>query len=177
MKQFLRFSMLFALLLVVATAGFSQGTTSGQLTGTATTDGAPLPGVTVVVTSPSLQGTRTAVTGESGSYIFPALPPGEYTIRFELEGMQAITTRARLGLSQASRVDAELRVAAVAEAITVTAQAANVLETTEVSTNFTSKAVDNLPIGRTITAVASLAPGISEEGPNNQLMISGAPSY
>ena len=86
MKHFGRYAVLvFALLLVSATA-FAQGS-SGTLTGNVTTEGAPLPGATVTVTSPALQGSRTTVTNENGAYNFPALPPGKYTVVIELEGL------------------------------------------------------------------------------------------
>ena len=39
-----------------------------------------LQGVTVTVSSPSLQGTRKTTTGPNGVYNFGALPPGDYTI-------------------------------------------------------------------------------------------------
>jgi outer membrane receptor for ferrienterochelin and colicin len=164
-------------LLLCAIAGFAQGTTSATLTGTVITDGAPLPGVTVTVSSPALQGTRTAVTNENGVYNFASLPPGEYRVSFMLDGMQEVTKTVRLTLSQTARADASMRVGGVAEAITVTASAPTTLETTEVSTNINQELLDDLPIGRTINAAATLAPGVSEEGPNNQLVISGAPSY
>lgn len=53
------------LVLLSAPSTFAQGTT-GSLTGTVTSGGAPLPGVSVMIASSSLQGSRTAVTGESG---------------------------------------------------------------------------------------------------------------
>lgn len=169
---------LIALLLsVFGSSAYAQGTTSSNLTGTVMTDGAALPGVTVTVTSSSLQGDRTAITNENGSYNFAALPPGDYKISFMLDGMQTVTKSARLTLSQTARVDTELRVGGIAQAITVTASSPTTLETTEVSANFSAEFLDALPIGRTINAAASLAPGVSEEGPNNQMTISGAPSY
>src|SRR3954447_10883787 len=111
---------LLAILLLVASTTFGQATTA-QLTGTVTTEGKGLPGVTVTVTSPALQGTRTTVTGANGDYYFPALPPGTYSVRFELEGMQTITRKAELKLAETARVDNDLKVSKVAESITVTA--------------------------------------------------------
>src|SRR5580765_7216011 len=67
----------------IAPALFGQ--TSGSLSGKITDDaGAALPGVTVEVKSPSLQGARIAVTDAFGEYRFPLLPPGMYTVTFEL---------------------------------------------------------------------------------------------
>ena len=128
-----RRSVLFsAILLLVALTAFGQATSS-TLTGMVTTEGKPLPGVTVTISSPALLGTRTTVSGPSGDYVFPGIPPGRYDVRFELEGMQTVTRRADLRLAETSRVDTDLKVSAVAESITVTASAPSVLETTNPS--------------------------------------------
>jgi len=164
-----------AVLILSVTALLAQSVTTGALSGVVTQDGTPLPGVTVTATSPSLQGTRDTVTNEAGGYNFGALPPGEYTIRYELAGLQAVTSRTRVGVAQTARADAELRVASVTEAITVTAAAPAVAETTEVQTNFTGDLIDDLPTGRTIIAITNLAPGVS--GGVNGPSISGAQSF
>jgi carboxypeptidase family protein/TonB-dependent receptor-like protein len=164
-----------ALLLLVCVTAFGQATTSA-LTGSVTTEGKPLPGVTVTITSPSLLGTRTSVTGPSGDYSFPSLPPGRYDVKFELEGMQTQTRRSELRLAETSRVDADLKVSAVAESITVTASAPSVLETPQVSTNLDAKLVESLPVGRRIQDRVTLAPGVQTSGTNGQIVINGAQS-
>ena len=40
------------------------------------------------LTSPALQGSRTTVTAENGDYVVPLLPPGTYTVTFELSGFE-----------------------------------------------------------------------------------------
>ncbi len=163
----------FVLLLIPALV-LAQGT-SGTLTGTVTTDGAPLPGVSVTASSPALQGTRTAVTGENGSYSMPGLPPGDYTVLFELEGLQPVTRVVRVSLVQTARADAALRVSAIADVITVTASAPAVVERSQVGMNVTNAMLDQLPVGRTIAAAVSLAPGVSTGIAG--FSIAGAPSY
>src|SRR4051812_24195477 len=54
--------------------------TSASLTGIVSAAGEALPGATVTIVSPALQGSRVTTTGDGGAYNFPALPPGEYTI-------------------------------------------------------------------------------------------------
>ncbi|MGN6183704.1 MAG: TonB-dependent receptor, partial [Thermoanaerobaculia bacterium] len=164
------------LVFVFAFSAFAQGTT-GMLTGTVTSGGNPLPGVTVTVTSPVLQGSRTAVTNDAGGYSFPALPPGVYNVAFELSGMQHVTKRVTVGLAQTNRADIELAMSSVAESLTVTASAAPAVETTEVATNFLTEQINQLPTGRTIDDITRLAAGVNEAGPNNQITISGANSY
>ena len=173
-----RFILAFSLLLLVAFGAFAQGTgTTSTLSGTVSTDGKPLPGVTVSISSPALQGTRTAVTGENGGYFFPALPPGVYTVQMELEGMAPVTRTVTLALASSGTADADLKLKGVAEAITVTATAPAVLETSELSRNFTQKEINELPVRRNIRDTVLLAPGVNSNGANNQITISGGPSY
>jgi outer membrane receptor protein involved in Fe transport len=171
-----RFTAVLTVLVLVAVAAFAQGTTS-SIVGTVTHEGAPLPGVTVTISSPSLQGTRTTVTNDSGLYNFGALPPGEYTVSFVMDGMQTVTRRVVASLAQTARADANMRLSGLAEAITVTAAAPSVLETNQVSFNITKQEVEDLPVGRTIVAQALMAPGVSAGLNANQLVISGAPGY
>jgi hypothetical protein len=145
--------------------------------GTVITDGKPLPGVTVTVSSPALQGTRTAVTGEAGGYVLAALPPGPYTVQFALEGMQTVTRKVTLSLAQSVRADATMRLGAVTESITVTAAAPAVLETPGAGTNFTSEMISKLPVARDIRQTTLLAPGVNPNGVNRQITINGGPSY
>ena len=164
------------ILWVFATTAFAQ--TTASLTGEVKTDGKPLPGVTVTISSSNLQGTRTAITGENGGYQFSGLPPGDYKVTFELSGMAAVTKHARLELSQTARADAELKVAGVSEAITVTAATPTVLETPQVASTFTAKQIEALPVARTPLAAALLAPGVNANTfSGNQFVISGSPGY
>ncbi|MEO8033611.1 MAG: carboxypeptidase-like regulatory domain-containing protein, partial [Acidobacteriota bacterium] len=103
MKQLVRSVALFALVLLAATSAFAQ--TTATLTGTVTTAGGALPGATVTISSPALQGTRTTITGSNGDYNIAALPPGRYTVRAELEGLQTITRTVDLRLADVGRVD------------------------------------------------------------------------
>ncbi len=51
--------------------------------------GLALPGVTVTVSSPALQGTRSVTSSVNGDYIVPFLPPGDYTVAFGSPGSRA----------------------------------------------------------------------------------------
>lgn len=167
---------LIGLLLIVAASAFAQ--TTANISGTVMTEGSPLPGATVTITSPNMQGSRTSVTGDGGGYSFAGVPPGEYTVKIELEGMQTVTRKVTVGVGQTGRADADLKVAVVNEAITVTAAAPTVLETPSVSANVTSDLVDELPMARTVLAAALLAPGVNDNTPSaGQLSISGSPGY
>jgi hypothetical protein len=128
------------------------------------------------VTSPSLQGTRTAVTGEAGGFSFPALPPGEYTSITSCPACTPVRKRVGVSVAESSRSDVDLKVSSVAESITVTGRRADGPRT-QVTTNFKIDAINELPIDRSINSVTLLAPGVTDAGPNNQITISGSHSF
>jgi hypothetical protein len=169
------FAVLTAVFLVGASMAFGQMTAG--LTGTVTHASSPLPGVTVTISSPNLQGTRTAYTDVNGNYNFGGLPPGDYTVRFEMASMQTVTRTVKIGLSTTGRQDADIKLSAVAESITVTASAPAVVETTEVQTNLSAKLVESLPTTRTLLATVNLAPGVTQNGVGGNTAISGAFAY
>ena len=63
--------------------------TQGGITGTVTdSSGAAIPGATVTVTNTATSGTRNTTTNAEGLYTFPALPPGTYELKVELQGFK-----------------------------------------------------------------------------------------
>lgn len=106
----------FVVVLVLFAAAAAAQVTTGAIIGTVTDDtGAALPGVTVTISSPALQGTRTTVTDESGAYRFHGLPPGEYKVRAELSGMAVVERTVQAGLGSSARTDIVFRAAAGVE--------------------------------------------------------------
>ena len=87
--------------------------------------GAVLPGVTVEASSPALiEKTRAAVTDGGGQYRIEQLRGGVYTVTFSLSGFQIVKRDGiELAGSFAATVNADLKVGAVAETVTVTGEA------------------------------------------------------
>ena len=80
---------LVALFATSALASAQQQT--GEIFGKVTDQsGAVLPGVTVTLTAPNLLQPLTAVTSETGTYQFPRLDIGTYTVKFELTGFKTV---------------------------------------------------------------------------------------
>ena len=68
----------------------SFGQTFGEITGVVTNpSGAIVASATVTVTNPQTNFTRQAATNNAGNYAFPALLPGVYNVRAEMQGFQA----------------------------------------------------------------------------------------
>jgi hypothetical protein len=175
-----RLSTAFLLLTALMSTGFpayaqaTTGTISGQVV---SSDGQSLPGVTVVTASPMLQGMRTAVTSASGDYLIPLLPPGTYSVTFELDGFQTVKRTQQVAGAYNAAVDVMMSPSGVSEVVTVVADAQPFVETAQVATNFKQDLMIALPTNRTIDAVMLMAPSVHATGPGGAFSIAGAQSY
>jgi carboxypeptidase family protein len=148
---------------VAGASGQTVSTTTGAINGKVTdATGANMPGVTVSISSPSMQGTRSDVTGTDGIYRFSAIPPGEYKVTYELTGFETVIREGlRVGLGFTATVNVELRVARLAESVTVSGQSPVVdVATTKTSTNFDAQQLASLPNARDFWAILAAAPAI-----------------
>ena len=153
-----------AFLVCAAVPAFGQvSATTGAINGKVTDEsGAVLPGVTVTIASPSMQGTRADVTSESGDYRFPAVPPGDYRITYELTGFGTVVREGiRVGLGFTATVNADMKVASLQETVTVTGESPVVdVTATTTSTNFGEAKLASLPNARDFWTVLAAAPAI-----------------
>src|SRR5688572_1322069 len=119
-------------------AGAAAQTTTGTISGRVLdVQGAALPGATATAKSPTLQGTREAVTSENGDYILTGLPSGPYTITFSLSGFQPQVRSVVLAPTQVVPLEVRLGPAQVSEEVTVTGRSADTLtRTSQIATNF-----------------------------------------
>jgi len=155
-----------ALLLAVAIAAPAAAQVqTGSILVRATDDqGAMVPGVSVTISSPVLvAGTMTAVTDAGGVYRFPSLVPGMYAIKMELSGFQTINRENIVVLvGQTTPVDFGMKVATIAENVTVTGASPTVDTTSaNVAVNLGEALIQGTPGGRDIWAlVESKVPGL-----------------
>src|ERR1700687_1047892 len=157
----------FALRMIVATclvllpvaASAQTSTIAGEVKDVS---GALLPGVTVEVASPALiERVRTTTTDGSGQYKIIQLRPGLYMVTFTLPGFSTVKReRSELTSDFTATVNAELKVGAVEETITVTAESPVVdVQAITSRTVMTRDVMDALPTGRNIQAVGIMIPG------------------
>lgn len=171
------FAMGLGVLLAIAGAAFAQIPT-GTLNGTVTSaEGAPLPGVTVSVSSEALQGGRSAQTSSNGDYVIPYLPPGSYKVTFELESFGTLEQEVKVSSGQKTILAAEMAQASVSEEIVVTGSYETLSTTATKSVTYEKKFVEELPIARTIVGATVLTPGVSQTGPAGNISIAGNMSY
>jgi hypothetical protein len=156
----------FAMFAATTAPAFAQGggaSSTGTIQGrVADASGGVLPGVTVVATSPSMIGNQTQVTNENGSYRFPAVPPGVYTISFELPGFNGVKRAGvEVSLGFTANVNVEMTVATLQETVTVTGESP-VIDTTatRVQQNFKLEQLNSIPNGRDMWALLAATPGV-----------------
>jgi hypothetical protein len=125
--------------------------------------GAVLPGVTVEASSPALiEKVRTVVTDGSGQYRIIELRPGTYAVTFTLSGFSTVRREGiELTGSFVATIDADLRVGALEETITVTGDSPIVdIQRTTQQRVFDAATVEAIPVGRSHINMAVLVPGL-----------------
>jgi hypothetical protein len=107
----------------LSAGAFAQGVQTGTIRG-AVKDQQDLavPGVTVTVTSPALQGARNVTSDALGGYVFRNLPPGDYEVKFELSGFATITQKTAVPLGLTVEQNVTMRPSGVAETVNVVAE-------------------------------------------------------
>jgi hypothetical protein len=126
--------------------------------------GAVLPGVTVEAASPVLiERTRSTVTDGSGQYRILDLRGGTYTVTFTLSGFSSVKRDGvQLAGESVAVVNIEMRVGAVQETITVTADAPTVdVQTTTRQTVMSKEVIGTLPTGRNYSSFGALLTGVT----------------
>jgi outer membrane receptor protein involved in Fe transport len=153
-----------ALVLGLAVAGVGIAQTTGTIEGTvADQSGGVLPGVTVELAGPNLQGTRSAVTGADGRYRFPSVPPGPYTVTGDLSGFGRVSKKAVVTLDATASVNLQMNLSASAE-VTVSGEAPLVDSTsTTTGSNYNAKTIDKLPVGRNYADIVFAQPGVQQD--------------
>ncbi len=150
--------------LLLTVSMFAQ-TTKGEINGTVFDEsGTALPGVTVVVSSDKLQGTRTTVTNAKGFYRFPLLPLGAYTATYSIPGFQTYTKKGiGVNVGEKTKVEITLKAAKVSESIVVTAEAPLVdTSTTDSSMQMSSLTLSSIPtLARSVEDMAKFVPGVT----------------
>lgn len=164
MKSFGRFTAALALVVATASPLAAQVQTGSIFIKTVDEQGGVLPGVTVTISSPVIiAGQVVGITDATGSYRFPSLLPGTYSVRLELSGFQSVVRDAiAVGVGQTSSLDIVLRVGGLTEAITVTGESPVVdTKSANLGVNLDAKLLDTTPSGRDIWSIVEYkVPGL-----------------
>lgn len=147
-------------LLFCAEPGYAQSAIAGTVRDTT---GAVLPGVTVEVSSPAIiEGVRVTVSAGNGQYRVVDLRPGTYTVVFSLTGFGSVRREGIvLQANFTAPVNAELRVGALEESVTVTGASPLVdVQSATRQEALNRDLLDALPTGRDWTTMGNALPSV-----------------
>ena len=175
----MRYRLTVCLVLALALAGTASAQVNGSIQGRVIYEEQPMPGVTVTVTSPALQGQKIAVTNVQGDYKIPFLPAGDYRVQFSLANFATLEYDVRISTNQPRTLDAVIYPEAVQQEIVVTGQFETVSTGVQGSSTVTLETLEKLPVQRTILDATRLSAGTSDTGPRGPgyISISGGQSY
>ena len=125
---------------------------------------AVVPGAMVTLTAVETGISRSAVTEGRGAFAFPGLLPAVYRVHVELAGFRPLTREGiRLATGETVRLDIQLDLGSLAEAITVTADVPLLRsQTSGLGQVIDNRRVVDLPLnGRSFISLASLVPGVA----------------
>ena len=156
-----------ALLLAMPATTLAQRMTA-ELNGTVVDEsGGVIPGADVVLINEDSRTERRSVTNADGFFAFAAVPAGTYTVQISLQGFSTYEVTGiplNAGDSRSLR-DLPLKVAAMAETVSVTAEVQlTPLNSGERSTTLTSDVIENIPIVSSSAAeLLRILPGMTPQ--------------
>ncbi len=147
-----------------AHAQAQTGAVQGRVLDSAT--GQPLEGVTVVATSPALQGTQAEVTDDTGFYLIQNLPPGYYEIAFYYGEAQVHQPGVRVLIGGTTPINLKLDSSTMkGESITIVQKAPAIdVGSTKQGTKMDHEFLDNVPqTGRSFEGTIGSAAGAQDD--------------
>ncbi|MBV8629702.1 MAG: TonB-dependent receptor, partial [Silvibacterium sp.] len=160
-----------ALALLLSTASHAQavyGTIFGSVTDNT---GAAIPGATITITDTNKGTSVTATANAAGEFTIGHLIPDTYDVSVTNAGFKTFESKGlQVYADQSIKVEAKMEVGAASTTVEVSAQTVEQLKTdrADVSTTFSSKEVQDLPIpDRNFTNLQLLLPGAQKLGWNH----------
>jgi len=124
-------------------------------------DGSAIPGVAVQLTGEYI-GQMDTVTSEEGNFRFLKLPPGNYELKFELEGFKTVIRKnIRLYAGKSITLNVPMETTTIKEEIVITEKPGAIdVRKTQVGINVTEEMIQALPTARNPWTVMNLVPGM-----------------
>ncbi len=164
MKQLKTAASVFLALILMCGALSAQAVGSRIMGVVTTSDGTPLPGVTVKATSPRMVGESVAVTDQNGTYRFLALSPGVFRLTYTLDGFQTLVREGiNLAVEQTLNINVSLELGQISESIVVTGAPLIDVRSTAKGMTMTKEVFQSLPKGRNFDSLITAIPGVSTE--------------
>jgi hypothetical protein len=142
-----------------------QGSARGNLSGLVyDSTKALVPGAQVTITGPI--GSQTQTTTQEGSFLFSTLIPGNYSVKVQKPGFKVTSFKnAEVLINKTTSVEVTLETGQVSETVEVSAAATTVdTSATSVNSDFSDDFYSKIPLGRGVSSLFYLAPGVVSGG-------------
>jgi hypothetical protein len=145
---------------------YAQSSTTGMVQGRVKDPtGAVIPGATVVLTGKATNYSSTTTTDATGRFLFPAVAPGDYSLRVSSTGFQTfIVSKVTVQVTKSYNFPVSLKVGTASQTITVSEVEGAELQTTNASigTELGGNALQFLPTSqRNVSSLLSLQPAVA----------------
>ncbi len=154
---------------------FAQENT-GSVQGTVKdSSGAVVPGAKVTLSGAALVRDLDATTDNQGTYIFPKVPAGTYSVTVAQANFKTVKNEEiKVVLGFASNVDVVLTAGNISEAVTITSAGDTIdVTSSKAATNITQEFVDKTPKGRQFHSLLVVAPGVRPEPKSGSFGVGG----
>jgi len=162
-------SVFFGLIILASWSSFAsaqdQNSSRGNLSGIVyDATGGVVPGAKVTITGPI--GSLTQETTDQGSFLFQTLIPGIYAVRVEKAGFKVANIQSSEVLINKTRsIEVILETGQVSETVEVVAASVTVdTSATSVNSDFSDDFYSKIPLGRGVSSLFYLAPGVASGG-------------
>jgi len=159
----LRTTFLIAMCALAASTARAQVQTGSILGVVSDASGAVLPGATISLAGDKLiGGVQTQTADATGAYRFDRLPPGNYRVKFELQGFKTVDRAdIKIDAGFVATINAKLEVGSVNETITVTGESPTVDTKSNLQqTVMNQDILEGVPSGRDPWSIAKIIPGV-----------------
>ncbi len=152
----------------LSTAGYAQAVYGTIFGSVVDNTGAAIPGATITITDTNKGTSVTATANEAGEFTVGHLIPDMYDVSVTFAGFKTFQSKGlQVYADQSIKVEAKMEVGGATQTVEVSATTVEQLKTdrADVSTTFTTKDVQDLPIGnRNFTGLQLLLPGAQQLG-------------
>src|SRR5580704_5772065 len=153
----------FVFLVVTVSSLWAQTSTTGAIAGVVTDPtAAVVPGVSITLKNVDTGSSASTTSNAQGSYNFPLLSPGNYSVSANGTGFKGTTKNVTVALGASVTANLELSISSQKETVEVTEEVTGVqTEDANIETNFNAQQISALPNpGNDLSAVALTAPGV-----------------
>lgn len=163
------------LFLIYLSLSLASTVTAQRLTGclkgkVTDTEGFPLPGAFVYVSSADLLGIRTHITSDTGMIRLPSLPPGRYTIIVEMPGFKTVNIEnIIIRVGKTTTINIPMEMTNIEEEVTrrVPTPTADV-ESPKIAFTVEKELLDKIPLTRDLSALINSVSGVLSESAYGQ---------